>query len=119
MLDRLLERDHEESLRTTKRKLDFSDGTTREIDAYRVVWRWYDNLVAYEFAPTAEELADLILRTMDHQGCDEAEALGRVVEYCVAFAEHHGGDVTDDNLLLQVAHRQMGKWRDRKRDRGE
>ena len=115
MLDRLLERDHEDSLRTTKRKLDFPDGTTREIDAYRVVWRWYDNLIAYEFAADAPEILDYVLRCMEHQGCDEAEALGLVVEYLVIGTEHRGGDVTDDNLALQLAQRQKDKWRDRKR----
>lgn len=113
-LNVLMERDREEALRVSIRKLDFPDGTIRDLEAYRVVWRWYDNLIAYGFAANAGEILKYVLWTMEDRGCDEGEALGLVVEYLVIGTEQHGGDVTDDNVALQIAKSQMDKWNARK-----
>lgn len=114
MFDRLIERDKEEALRCSRRTLEFPDGTLRDIEAFRVVWRWFDNLIAYEFAADHDEILDYVLRTMEAQGCDEGEALGLVVEHLVTGTELRGGDVTDDNLVLHVARRQQAKWNARR-----
>tara|TARA_B100002003_G_scaffold244784_1_gene271439 strand:- start:6343 stop:6699 length:357 start_codon:yes stop_codon:yes gene_type:complete len=114
MFDLLFERDREDALRVSTRPLDFPDGICREVEAYRVVWRWYDNLLAYAFAADAPEILGYVLRTMEAQGCDEREALGRVVEYLVIGTEQRGGDLTDDNLPLQLARRQLEAWRTRR-----
>lgn len=114
MLDYLLERDREEALRTSTRRLAFPDETVRDIEAYRVVWRWFDHLVSYEFSLDAPEILDRVLRTMQNRQCDEGEALGLVVEYLVFGTEACGGDVTDDTLPLDHAKSQMAKWQRRK-----
>lgn len=114
MLNDLIERDREEALRTTTRELAFPGDETRKVEAYRVVWRWFDHLCAYEFAADEPEILDLTLKTMAHQDCDAGEALGLVVEYLVVGTESRGGDVTDDNIALTLAKSQMDKWRQRK-----
>lgn len=114
MLDHVLERDREEALRTTTRVLDFPDGTTRKVEAYRVVWRWFDHLCAYEFAADAPEILGYAQKTMAQKNYDEGEALALVVDYLVTGTEERGGDVTDDNPALMLAKSQMDTWRQRK-----
>ena len=46
MLTDLIERDNEERLRVSSRSLEFPDGETRRIETYRLVWRWFDHLIA-------------------------------------------------------------------------
>lgn len=62
MLDYLKEREQEEMFSTSVRMLAFPDGEARRVEAYRLVWRWFDHTVAYEFAPSADELLTLTLR---------------------------------------------------------
>lgn len=116
-LNDLMERDREEALRVSTRKLDFPDGTKRTVETYRAVWRWYDNLIAYEFAADAPEILKYVLWTMEDRNCEAGEAIGLVVEYLVMMTEKRGGDVTDDNIALHIAKTQMEKWNARKEPR--
>ncbi|MEJ8472866.1 hypothetical protein [Roseibium algae] len=114
-LEYLLERDREEALRISTRSLDFPDGKTRQVEAYRAVWRWYDNLIAYEFAADALEILKYVLWTVEDRDIDAGEAFGLVVEYLVIGTEQRGGDITDDNLELEIANRQKAKWNARRK----
>lgn len=94
----LLERDKEEALRCSTRTLLFPDGKSREINTYRLIWRWYDHILAYQFAPTEKEILSLALKGAQEESIPLAEALGQLVEHIVMQSERLGGDLTDDNI---------------------
>lgn len=116
---RLIERDQEEALRVSSRTLTFPDGVTREIDAYRVVWAWFDRCAAYEFAPDAEALLQSTLDCAAEEGCEIGAALARVIDHVVAKTEALGGDITDDNLARLVAQRGLAAFNGRRRNEGD
>jgi len=94
----LLERDKEEALRCSTRTLHFPDGQSRTIKTYRLVWRWYDHILAYQFAPVEMDILTLALKGASEENISVAEALGQLVEHIVMETEQLGGDLTDDDL---------------------
>ena len=117
MFDYLIEREREEMFRTSARSLDFPDGVTRKLETYRLVWRWYDRVLEYEYAPSQEWLLNTVLRCADHEGISVDDALGTVLDYVIRRDEQqHGMDYTDDNLELLVAKQAMERFRSRKMD---
>lgn len=105
MILKLLERDREEALRISSRTLTFPDGIARSVPAWRMVWRWYDALLAYEFCPSeAVLLGDVLKHTHDCK-LPVGEALGQVVQTYVLFIEASGGDVTDDDMRTMISAR--------------
>lgn len=100
--------------RTSVRSIDFPDGTTRRIETYRLVWRWYDRAMEYEFSPSQEWLLKTVLRCADHENIPIDDALGKVLDYVIGRDEAHGLDYTDDNIQLLVAQRAMERFRARK-----
>ncbi|TLP43456.1 hypothetical protein FDK21_18060 [Cohaesibacter sp. CAU 1516] len=100
--------------RTSVRNLEFPDGVTRKIETYRLVWRWYDWALDYEFAPSQEWLLNTVLRCADHEGIPVDDALGTVLDYVIHRDEYlHGMDYTYDNLELLVAKQAMERYRSR------
>lgn len=106
----LIAREQDEMFRTSARTLTFPDGKTRRVEAYRLVWRWFDHCAACEFALDADQLLDATLDCMAEEGLEIGHALARVVDYFVAFAEQRGGDLTDDILMLDIARPRMANW---------
>ncbi|MEP1932168.1 MAG: hypothetical protein ABJO52_20880 [Nisaea sp.] len=116
MFDYLVEREKEEMFRTSVRNIEFPDGNTRRIETYRLVWRWYDRALEYEFSPSHEWLLNTVLRCADHEGISVDDALGTVLDYIIRRDEAHGMDYTDDNLELLVAQRAQERFRERKKN---
>lgn len=112
-LSPLLDRDREEALRISSRSLVFSDGREHKIKAYRLTWRWYDALIAYEYGPDEREILSDLAKTLEALPRDPGEALAEVVQYQVHAIETQGGDVTDDNPILELAQGRMAAWRRR------
>ena len=98
----LLERDIEEALRCSTRTLDFPDGKSRKIKTYRLIWRWYDHIIAYQFAPNEHEILSHALKGAKQENIPLAEALAQLVEHIVMETERLGGDLTDDDVLLFI-----------------
>lgn len=118
MLDYLIEREREEMFRTSVRSLEFPDGVTRKLETYRLVWRWYDRALDYEYAPSEEWLLKTVLRCADLENISVDDALGTVLDYVIGRDEKlYNMDYTDDNLELLVAKQAMERFRDRKADR--
>ncbi|MEJ8472864.1 hypothetical protein [Roseibium algae] len=104
---KLLDRDREEGLRTTTRKLTFPDNTQRDVETWRVAWRWYDHLLAYEYCPGEKTILADAASHASETGMDLGDALASVVQTYVRFIEANGGDVTDDDLDALIAGKLM------------
>ena len=117
MFDYLIEREREEMFRTSIRSIDFPDGETRAIDTYRLVWRWYDRAMDYEFGPKKDWLLNIVLKCAKEEGVTIDEAFGMVLNQVIRQDESDGMDYTDDKLELLVAKQAMERFRDRKADR--
>ena len=116
MFDYLKERELEEAFRITTRRLHFPDGEHRSVSAYRLIWRWYDRALAYEFGPDKDEILNLTLKCAVEEKLPLDQALGCVLDFVVALGESEGLDYTDDNLPLFVAKESMQKFYDRKKN---
>ncbi len=116
MFNYLFDREKDELFRTATRILDFPDGASRQVTAYRLVWNWYDRSLAYDYGADREELLCHTLKCMETENLDDpGEALGQVLDYLVWHDEVlHSADYTDDDLVKLVAKRRMEKFRKRK-----
>ncbi len=114
MLDYLIERENEEMFRTSVRCLTFPDGDTQRIEVYRLIWRWYDRLIAYEFGPDEERILTLTRQCSEEERIPLDTALGRAVNYLVESYEAMGLDTTDDPLQLMVAKEAIHRFHQRK-----
>lgn len=99
---KLYERDRDEALRTSARTLTFPDGVVREIETYRMVWAWFDRLLA---APA--NLSGVgILRDAQRHAAEKdmplADAFACVVEAYVARWEAMGVHLTDPEFDATV-----------------
>ena len=92
MFDYLVQRENEEMFRTTVRRLDFPDGISREVEAYRLIWNWFDRSIAYEFGFDQETLLGLTLKCAEQEQLELGHALGRVLDHSVAGIESKGGE---------------------------
>lgn len=115
MFDYLIERENEEMFRTSTRALIFPNGEERRVEAYRLVWRWFDRSIAYEFGFDEHEILDLTAKCEVEENLPVGQALGRVLNYVIQSAEAEGLDYTDDNLALLLAQRGIQSFGDRKR----
>lgn len=97
-----------------RRRLTFPDGLIREVETYRLVWTWFDHLIAYEFAPDETTLLALSLACAEEERIDLSEALARVVDHVLSETEQTVGDVTDDCLMRLTAQRHQMAWRARR-----
>lgn len=114
MIDYLIEREREENFRTSARTLTFPDGETRRIEAYRLVWTWFDRAIAYEFGPSEPDILATTLDCAKEENLPLEAALGRVLDYIVRQDEAAGMDYTDDNPELFLAKRAIRKFHARK-----
>jgi hypothetical protein len=116
MYEHLIEREREENFRTSTRSLEFPDGETRTIEAYRLIWTWYDRIIAHPIGPDEDEILTLALETQAWDGCIFDVAIGRVVETILKDFENwpEGFDFTDDLLKSNLAKRHMAAFRERK-----
>ncbi len=117
MFDYLIERQKEEDFRTSTRTLTFPNGESHRVEAYRLVWTWFDRFKAYEFGLSEEEILDHTLHCHEADDLPLGTALGRVVDYFVRDWEASGMDVTDDPLEMALARRGVQRFHERKRSR--
>ena len=113
-LNYLIDREREEELRTDTRALMFANGESHRIEAYRLVWTWFDRLVECDYTFDKDEIIAMVPRCADHENLDYQDALTRVVSVLVARLDREGIDITDDTLGLDIAREQLAKWNARK-----
>ncbi len=87
------------------RTLTFPDGIERPVQTWRVVWRWYDHLLAYEFCPPEDVILKDVLDQSSTEAMTAGETLASVVQAYVDFIETSGGDVTDDDIETVIARK--------------
>jgi hypothetical protein len=117
MLGYLLDRENEEMLRAESRTLDFPDGQTRSIQTYRLVWRWFDRLIAAEYGPSENTILQHSLMWSDKKNVPIDQALGELVDYTVHAMEEKGMDVIDDPFPLMMAREGLARFAARKEKR--
>ena len=113
MLDYLEEREKEEWFRTSTRELEFPDGTTQRVEAYRLVWTWFDRSCAYEFGLDAPEILTTAPRAQAAENVDIGTAIGLALNYHVRNLEAQGADHTDDPIALTLAKRGVQAFHER------
>jgi len=118
MFNYLMEREQEEWFRTSKRRLTLPDGTETMVEAYRLVWTWFDRSCAYEFGLDQEEILTFALRCQETENVDLGAAIGQVLDHFVRRLEAQGADHTDDCAVLDVAKRHSAKFYARNRKAG-
>ncbi|MEP3247770.1 MAG: hypothetical protein ABJN40_07410 [Sneathiella sp.] len=115
MFDYLIAREQDEMFRMDVRDIPFPDNQTRRIKTYRLIWRWYDRAMEYEFGPDNEWLLGLVLRCAEEESLSIDEAFGKVLEHTIRKDESDGMDYTDDNIELLVAQRAKDRFYSRKK----
>ena len=114
MIDYLIEREQEENLRTSVRTLTFPDGETRRVEAYRIIWTWFDRAIAFEFGPSEDEILTTTLDCAEEESLPLGQALGRVLNFYVSSGELGGFDYTDHNLPLVLSKDAVQRFHERK-----
>ena len=115
MLAYLIERENEEMLRTLARTLSLPDGQLCRIEVYRIVWLWFDRLVAYEFAPSELEILALAVKCSEEENLSLGDALGCVIDYLVQTWEQSSLDITDDALEALAARKALTEFSKRRK----
>lgn len=115
MIDYLIERERDESFRTSARTLVFPDGETRRIEAYRIIWTWFDRAIRFEFGPTETEILETTLNRAAEENLPIGQALGRVLDYFVRQGEAGGLDYTDHNPPLMLAREAVQRFHGKKK----
>lgn len=114
MLDYLIDREYEEMLRVSSRTLTFPDGETRRIEAYRLVWSWFDRIVASSQVIDEAKLLEMTLSWANEKAVPLETAFGQLIECVVKTGERIDVDDTDDMIPLTVARDQIARFHERK-----
>ena len=115
MYEYLITREQDEMFRNDVRNIDFPDGQTRRIETYRLVWRWYDRALEYEFGPDKDWLLNLVLKCTIEEDLPINDAFGRVLNHVIQKDEADGMDYTDDKLELTIAKQAVERFHSRKK----
>ncbi|MGJ8629396.1 MAG: hypothetical protein ACSHXB_20785 [Sulfitobacter sp.] len=113
-IDYLLELEREILLRRHTRHSDLPSVGSQRVDAYAFIWGWYDRLVNNTRSVSEDQLKFDWQACMDEEKLDASDALVRLVYVYIEAAERLGLDFAQDNVALNVAQKQMAKWRDHK-----
>ena len=103
MLTYLIERENEQMLRTSKRTLEFPDGETRTLETYRVVWNWFDRIVANQYAMSQDKILEMTVMWAEGKSVSLDDALAQIIECAVKECDRCDWDLTDDTLALTMA----------------
>ncbi|WP_413207892.1 hypothetical protein [Rhodospirillum sp. A1_3_36] len=118
MLDYLIEREKKEMFRVSTRTLTFPGGREERVEAYRLVWSWWDRALACEFTYTEDAFLTMVERCATMEKLTLGQALGRVLDYVIMTGEADGLDYTDDNIALQVSKEATRRFYERKKSGG-
>lgn len=114
MLKYLIERENEQMLRTSKRSFTFPDGNKRTLEAYRVVWTWFDR-IAEAGCYTEERIIDVLPDFAKDLNLTFEEALPELIETILKAHDSCDWDLTDDTLALTMARQGLESFYLRKK----
>lgn len=107
----LLERSQELLLRPKSRVIDLPVSGRQTIEAYALVWDWYDHIVAYPYGNDQDRLYHFWERCIAEEGCSPSDALVRLVFELVEGYDADGVEIAEHNLALDVAKERLANWR--------
>lgn len=111
MFKYLHERELDELYRTSTRTFESADGKPVQIEAYRLIWAWFDRLIEQSrFQFEAKEIIACAKECAMDVDVDLGTALGIVIDDMVSYLETHGIDATDDLLPLRIAQAGMMRF---------
>lgn len=117
MLTYLIERENEQMFRSSKRTLEFPDGETRTLETYRLVWNWFDRIVANQHAMSQDKILEMTMMWAEGKSVGLDDALAQMIECAVKEYDRCDWDLTDDTLALSEARRRMEAFQARKETR--
>lgn len=111
MFKYLHERELDELYRTSTRTLKCDDGKPVKIEAYRLIWAWFDRLIGQDrFEFEAEEIISCAKECAVDVDVELGTALGIVIDDMVSYLELSGIDATDDLLPVHIAQAGMMRF---------
>ncbi|WP_299628373.1 hypothetical protein [uncultured Tateyamaria sp.] len=113
-IDYLMDREREVLLKTCIRYIELPISGRQRIEAYDLVWTWYDRLLAYPHGNDEDRLHHFWERCIVEEGCTPSDALVRLVYEILEGYDERGVDIIDDAIALNIAHERMAAWRARK-----
>lgn len=113
-IDFLLDLTNERLLRKLRRSIDLPQSGRQQIDAYALVWDWYDHLLSYRHGAGEDAIKANWEACMSEEGITASEALVRLVYVYAERAERVGLDLQDSDVTFAVAQKRQAAWRNRK-----
>ncbi|MCA8883373.1 MAG: hypothetical protein KDA50_06455 [Rhodobacteraceae bacterium] len=117
-IDFLMDLERELLLRKRTRIVDLPKTGRQPVEAYALVWDWYDRLLTYRHSAGEDQIKRNWQACMDEEGLNAADALVRLVYVYVEGAERLGLDLVGDDVRLEVAQKHMAAWRKRRQESG-
>lgn len=119
MSDYLLEREKDELLKAETRALPMPDGTSRNVSAFNVIWRWYDRGLAYDYGLEERSFLQEVVEINEHSGQTFDEDFAFSIDCIVKYWDEEGIDPTetDADLWIAAARKATMRFHDRKRQR--
>ena len=115
--DFLLDITIERLLRHHSRVIDLPQSGPQQIEAYALVWQWYDHLLNYKHGAGEDKIKQNWEACMAQEELSAPDALVRLVYVYAERAERLGLDLVGDNTPLKIARKHQAAWRDRKAKR--
>ncbi|MEM6890784.1 MAG: hypothetical protein AAGA74_16200 [Pseudomonadota bacterium] len=110
----LLDIETERLLRKQSRTITFPNSGLQTVEAYAVVWQFYDRLLAYRHGAGEERIKQNWAACMAEEGLCASDALVRLVHVYLERIERVGLDITESSVVSKVAQRRRGAWVARK-----
>lgn len=112
--DFLLDITAERLLRHQSRIIALPTSGPQQIEAYALVWQWYDHLLSYKHGAGEKKIKQNWEACMEEDGLSASDALTRLVYVYAQRAERLGLDlISDDDTQLRIARKHQAAWRDR------
>jgi hypothetical protein len=115
--DFLLDIVTERLLRHRSRLINLPKSGPQEIEAYALVWRWYDYLLTYKHGAGEEKINQNWEACMAEEGLSASDALVRLVYVYAERSERLGLDLIGDDTPIKIARQRHAAWRNRKAKR--
>lgn len=113
--DFLMDLEQERLLRKQTRIVDLPKAGRQHVEAFALVWTWYDRLLSYKHSAGEDQIKQNWQACMDEENLTASDALVRLVYVYTEGAERLGLDIADDPVALRAARKRQTAWRARNR----
>ncbi|SMX28200.1 hypothetical protein TRP8649_02315 [Pelagimonas phthalicica] len=118
-LNFLMDLEREILLRKQVRQVELPGAGSHQVEAYALIWHWYDRLASFEFGVGEAKLRHYWQRCIDEENLSPSNALIRLVYVFTEGYQRDGIDIANHNLTLDLAQKHMAAWRERKARRSQ